>query len=179
MGRLSRSVLTAIAVTACAAPVTVSAQLPEPVVSFTPRMGWALAPSTLYNVQGLFPRNDFLPPISIATPPAGPVVGADLELLLFGGSPVRLRLGARQMLLGKDLCLRFNMPPHMKDMEKIGRVLSIRDCDPSIEGEDMYSVHMKFAEPMDEKIVVEATRYIKMITSIGREKPGAGEYDSL
>ncbi|MBU0482583.1 MAG: cyclic nucleotide-binding domain-containing protein [Proteobacteria bacterium] len=83
-----------------------------------------------------------------------------------GGVSFHIQAGNRemlQMLLGKDLDLKFYLPPHMQEIKRTGRVLSIRDCDPDFAGKGTYSIHMKFAEPLAEHIIVEAARYLRMV----------------
>lgn len=75
-----------------------AAQDAEPFIIVTPHVGVNLNPTALYRVYAQFPLADYLPPHSEATLSSGVSVGADVDVVLWQGAPVRLRLGAREAL---------------------------------------------------------------------------------
>ncbi len=74
-----------------------------------------------------------------------------------------------QMLLGNKLYLRFNMPPNMAVLERIGMTLGVRH---HAEVEDMmeqFSVHIKFDQSLNEKNISETERYLKLTGKVMRK----------
>ena len=68
------------------------------------------------------------------------------------------------MLLGHDLFLRFNMPPNMKEIERVGLVLGVRQHgDPYGPDKDKFSIHIKFSEELADNSIREAGKFLKMM----------------
>lgn len=100
--------------------------------------------------------------------PVGKTLRGDMGDVSVGGISFYVQANSReqaQMLLGHDLYLRFNMPPNMKEVERIAQVLAVRHHSASFEEKDQYSLHMKFDKGLAEKSIIEAAKFIRMINA--------------
>jgi CRP-like cAMP-binding protein len=102
--------------------------------------------------------------------PVGKTLRGDTGDVSVGGISFYIQVNNRKqakMLLGHDLFLRFNMPPNMKQVERIGMVLGVRQqqSGDTYEGQkrDRYSIHIKFGEMLAETSIREAAKYLKML----------------
>lgn len=68
-----------------------------------------------------------------------------------------------QMLLGRTLSLRFNLPPQMQEVERVGLVLAVRNCATSVHDSEQYSVHLEFDDNLPEKHIRQTNNYARMI----------------
>ncbi len=69
--------------------------------TLTPHLGLQVAPGALYEVDGTFAPSGYQPPVSSASIGPGAVVGADMEVVLWPGAPLRLRFGGRHVLFAR------------------------------------------------------------------------------
>lgn len=85
-----------------------------------------------------------------------------------GGMAVVIKLeGVEQAhaLLGNNFKMRFNLPPSMNAIERIGKILgfSCRDDLPLTECQKNYTLNIRFAEPVPEESIMEYARYVKRL----------------
>ena len=98
--------------------------------------------------------------------PVGKTLRGDMGDVSVGGISFYVQANSRkqaQMLLGHDLFLRFNMPPNMKEVERVGMVLGVRQQTDAYEHKDKYSIHIKFSEGLAENSIREAGKFLKML----------------
>ncbi len=100
--------------------------------------------------------------------PVGKTLRGDMGDVSAGGISFYVQASSReqaQMLLGHDLYLRFNMPPNMKEVERIAMVLAVRHHTATYEEKDHYSLHLKFDKNLAEKSIIEAAKFIRMMNA--------------
>ena len=115
----------------------------------------------------LLPGRILIKIVNAAGQPVGKTLRGDMGDVSVGGISFYVQANSRkqaQMLLGHDLALRFNMPPNMKEVERVGMVLGVRQhTDAYEQKKDKYSIHIKFNEVLAEKTIIDTARFIKML----------------
>lgn len=90
-----------------------------------------------------------------------------------GGMAVVVKLDDRQQaqaLLGNNFKARFNLPPNMNAIERIGQVLGVSRQEENAadqERQNNYSINLKFIEPVPEESISEYARYVKRLGVVG------------
>jgi len=91
-----------------------------------------------------------------------------------GGLAINVQLAGSyqaQELLGNKFKVRFNLPPDMTSKEKICQVLGAKSQEDSVtssQGTKRYLINMKFTEPVEERIINEYARYVKVLNNAQR-----------
>jgi len=106
--------------------------------------------------------------VNAAGEPVGKTLQGKMGDVSIGGIAFYIQASNReqaQMLLGHKLHLRFNMPPNMNEVERIGLALGVRHHVQAVDQREKYSVHMKFDKILPEKFISETERFLKMLNS--------------
>lgn len=99
--------------------------------------------------------------------PIGQTLRGHLGDVSVGGISFQIKVkerGQAQLLLGRKLHVRFNMPPTMTEVERIGIALGVRyKANDETETDDDFSVHIKFDDLLTNKALNDVERFLKVM----------------
>ncbi len=113
----------------------------------------------------VFPGRILIKVVNAAGLPVGKTMQGKIGDVSLGGVSFFIKAVDReqaQMLLGNKLHMRFNMPPNMKEFERIGLALGVRHHSGARDALERFSVHIKFDQTLGEKDISETERYLKL-----------------
>jgi hypothetical protein len=88
-----------------------------------------------------------------------------------GGIAVKVKLAGSyqaQLILGHNFKIRFNLPPNMTVIDRLGQVLggkAMEESDLSHGNEQQFLLNIRFTEPLEPETISEYAAYLKMLSS--------------
>lgn len=98
--------------------------------------------------------------------PIGKTLRGNMGDVSIGGVSFHIKVKDRthaQLLLGRRLHVKFNLPPTMYYIERLGMALGVKYNGPGDDDKDDYSVHIKFEKRLHDRELVQAEKFHKVL----------------